>query len=174
MPVFALQFPVDQVPEYAARYPSEDDRDVLAIGRDARDRGHYTLEEFVRLCRWKTPRSGPLVAQNSTDLVEARTRVALSETSAERERIEALRSLWGVEWATASVLLHFAYPERYPILDKRALHALGVRAPSAYSFRFWESYVAACRGLAEQAGVDGRTLDQALWQWSKEQGVLLY
>jgi hypothetical protein len=79
-----------------------------------------------------------------------------------------------VEWATASVLLHLAYPERYPILDKRALHALGVRPPSAYSFRFWEAYVEACLRLAAQAGVDGRTFDQALWQWSKEQGVPLY
>jgi hypothetical protein len=28
--------------------------------------------------------------------------------------------------------------------------------------------------VAEQTGVDGRTFDQALWQWSKEQDVLLY
>jgi hypothetical protein len=104
----------------------------------------------------------------------AHSRVALSPASSERERVEALRSLRGVEWATASVLLHLAYPERYPILDKRALHALGVRAPSAYSFRFSEAYVAACLRLAEEAGVDGRTFDQALWQWSKEQGVPLY
>ena len=80
----------------------------------------------------------------------------------------------GVEWATGSVLLHLAYPERYPILDVRALHALGVRAPTSYTFRFWEAYIAACRRLAEEAGVDGRTLDQALWQWSKEQDAPLY
>ena len=140
----------------------------------ARDRGHYTHDEFVRVCRWKTLRSAPLVAQNSAESVEASTRVALSETSGERERVEALRSLRGVEWATASVFLHLAYPERYPILDKRALHALGVRAPAAYSFRFWEAYVTECLRLAEQAGVDGRTFDQALWQWSKEQSVPLY
>jgi len=27
--------------------------------------------------------------------------------------------------------------------------------------------------LIKEAGVDGRTLDQALWQWSKEQGTPL-
>ena len=101
--------------------------------------------------------------------MEASTRVALSATSSERERIDALRSLRGVEWATASVLLHLAYPERYPILDVRALHALGVRSPTSYSFRFWEAYVDVYLRLAEEAGVDGRTFDQALWQWSKEQ-----
>jgi hypothetical protein len=173
LPAFALQFPIQRVSEYAARYIDDDDQ-VLAIGRVARERGHYTLDEFLRLCRWKTPRSAPLVAQNSADSVEDATRAALSETSSERERAEALLSLRGVGWPTASVLLHLAYPERYPILDVRALHALGVRAPSAYSFRFWEAYVTACVRLAEQAGVDGRTFDQALWQWSKEQDVALY
>jgi hypothetical protein len=173
MPEFALQFPIGQVREYAGRYPYEEDVEVLAIGRAARDRGFYTRDEFVAVCRWKTPRSGPLVAENSADAVEAVTRVALAGTSSERRRVDALRSLRGVEWATASVLLHLAYPERYPILDKRALHALGVRPPSAYSFRFWEAYVEACRRLAERTGVDGRTLDQGLWQWSKEQGAIL-
>jgi hypothetical protein len=79
----------------------------------------------------------------------------------------------GVDWATASVLLHLAYPERYPILDKRALQALGVPERSAYSQRFWQAYVNESVRLAERAGVDGRTFDQALWQWSKEEGVRL-
>jgi hypothetical protein len=170
---FALPFAVEQVPEYAARFPSEGDGEALTLGRHARERGHYTLEEFRKACRWKTPRSGPLVAQNSAGSVETLTRVALSETSSEQERIEALRSLRGVGWPTASVLLHLAYPDRYPILDKRVVHALGVRAPSAYSFRFWKAFLSAWRQLAKQAGVDGRTFDQALWQWSKEQDAKL-
>jgi hypothetical protein len=171
---FALQFPIERVPEYAARFHSGDDNDALTMGRNARERGHYTPEEFRRVCRWKTPRSAPLVAQNSAESVQALTRIALSETSNERDRIAALRSLRGVGWPTASVLLHLAYPDRYPILDKRVVHALGVRAPSTYSFRFWEAFIGAWRQLAKQAGVDGRTFDQALWQWSKEQDVLLY
>ena len=171
-PTFRLQFPVEQVPAYAARFPDDGDVDVLEIGRAARDRGCYTRDEFVRVCRWKTPRSGPLVAQNSAEVVEARTRVALNPGTGERERLVALRSLRGVEWATASVLLHVAYPDRYPILDQRALHALGVAPRASYTFPFWEAYATAGLELAKRAGVDGRTLDRALWQWSKEQGSL--
>ena len=171
---FALQFPLEQVRDYATRYAYAGDAPVIAIGKTARARGYYLLDEFVAVCRWKSPRTAPLVAMNTAAAVEDATRTALAETSNERERIEALRSLSGVEWPTASVLLHLAYPERYPILDKRAVQALGVRPPAAYSFRFWKAYVDACRHLAEQAAVDGRTLDQALWQWSKEQGERLY
>jgi hypothetical protein len=162
------------VRDYAARYAYEDDAEVIATGRTARERGYYTRDEFLAVCRWKTPRSAPLVALNRADSIEAATRVALGESSTERERMDALRSLRGVDWPTASVLLHLAYPERYPILDKRALQALGVRRPAVYSFRFWEAYTEACVGLAGQADVDGRTFDQGLWQWSKEQGVALY
>jgi hypothetical protein len=174
MPEFELQFPIEEVREYAARYAYEDDAEVIAIGQAARERGYYTPEEFLAVCRWKTSRSAPLIALNSAESIEAATRVALSERSTERERMEALRSLRGVDWATASVLVHLAYSERYPILDKRALQALGRHPPAAYSFRFWDAYREASVGLARQAGVDGRTFDQCLWQWSKEQGVALY
>lgn len=169
MAEFVLQFPLRDVRDYASRFPSAGDDDVLAIGGAARARGFYTRDEFVAVCRWKTPRSAPRVAQNSSQDVERATRVALLEASAEAERMDALRSLHGVEWATASVLLHLAYPERYPIIDRRALHALGVRQRGSYSFGFWQEYVRACVRLAEEAEVDGRTFDQALWQWSKEQ-----
>jgi hypothetical protein len=174
MASFQLQFDIAEVPVYAARYAYAEDDAVLAVGQRARRRSYYTREEFIAVCRWKTPRSGPLVATNSAGEVETATRVGLSSASAERARVAALRSLAGVEFPTASVLLHLAYPERYPILDKRALHALGLRAPASYSFRFWSGYVEEYRRLLTETGVDGRTLDRALWQWSKEQEGPLY
>ena len=167
MPVFTLQFPLEQVPAYAARYTDDDD-EVLAIGRAVRGRGHYSLVEFRRVCRWKTPRSAPLVALNSAEAVESSTRAALAEAASDRERVKELQSLRGVGLPTASVLLHLVHPDRYPILDVRALHALGVPARS-HSYRLWEAFVTEYRRLVTQAGVDGRTLDQALWQWSSEQ-----
>lgn len=167
--MFRLQFPLDRVREYAARFPAEGDGGALAIGRAARERGHYTLDEFVAACRWKTPRSAPLVARNTAAQVEAATRAALAPGRSAGERMQALRTLHGVEWATGSVLLHLAYPDRFPILDVRALHSLGVTGRTSYTLAFWEAYVAEWTRLAAEAGVDGRTLDHALWQWSKEQ-----
>jgi hypothetical protein len=173
MPAWVLQFPIEETRSYAARFPSGNDDGVLAMGSAARVRGHYTRDEFISVCRWKSERSRSYAAKNTAPAVEAATRLALSEAGTERERMNALRSLHGVEWATASVLLHLAYPERYPILDQRVLQAFGVPQPASYSFRFWEAFVSAWLPLLEQSGVDGRTFDQALWQWSKEEGTRL-
>ena len=57
---------------------------------------------------------------------------------------------------------------RYPILDFRALWSVGVKAPLKYSFDFWWRYTVFFRRLATRAGVRMRTLDKALWQYSKE------
>jgi hypothetical protein len=169
VPRLTLQFDIREIRAYANRYSSEDDARVLALGRAAHERGYYRLAEFVEACRWKTPRSAPLVARNTAGEVRSATRIALAEDAAERTRIGALRQLHGVQWPTASVLLHLSCPDRWPILDVRALHALGVRGTTSYSYALWEEYVEVFRTLAARAGVDGRTLDRALWHWSRAQ-----
>lgn len=73
-----------------------------------------------------------------------------------------------VRWPTASVLLHFGHRDRYPILDYRALEALGVTETVNYTVPFWRSYVAACRKIDDQTGFGMRIIDRAMWQWSKE------
>ncbi|HEX3688177.1 MAG TPA: hypothetical protein VHV28_00700 [Solirubrobacteraceae bacterium] len=170
MPVFGLQFPLEQVPDLAARFPTADETDRETIGAAARARGYYRRREFLRVCAWKTPRSAPKVALNTEPAVRAATRRALTDPG-EAVRMQALLSLSGVGVPTASTLLYFAFPALYPILDVRALESLGIKPRSQYPISFWLGYLEACRALAEQGGVSIRTLDKALWQWSKERSV---
>src|SRR3954449_8158721 len=51
--------------------------------------------------------------------------------------MDALLELGGVGVPTASTLLYFAFPDDYPILDVRALHALGHKPRSAYPIGYW-------------------------------------
>jgi hypothetical protein len=112
------------------------------------------------------------VQANSPRAIRTATSVALSPASSEQTRMEALTSLEGVGVPTASTLLYFAFPADYPILDVRALHALGHKPRSVYPTSYWLAYLDACRGLAAAHGVSMRALDKALWQWSKEQPPL--
>jgi hypothetical protein len=86
----------------------------------------------------------------------------------ERGRIEPLTLIDGVQWPMASVLLHIFHSDPYPILDFRALWSVDSDVPAVYTFEFWWVYVTFCRATADANGVDMRTLDRALWQYSKE------
>jgi hypothetical protein len=167
MPTFQLQFPVDAIPTLARRFGAADDRRWLTVGAAARRRGHYTRSEFIEVCAWKTPRSRPRVAANPAAAVIDATGRALGAPD-EETRIAALLELQGVGVPTASTLLYFAFPDDYPILDVRALESLGVKSRSSYPVSFWLAYLHSCRTLARETGVSLRTLDKALWQYSKE------
>jgi hypothetical protein len=167
---FKLRFPESQIPSIARVYDVKRWRDesVEVLGRSARKRGFYTKKEFVRLCAWKSPRTGSRCEANEEDVVQETTRIALS-TPVEQLRIEVLSLLSGVSWPTASVILHFGHHEPYPILDFRALWSLSATPPKrGYAFEFWWRYVEATRALAARAHVKMRSLDRALWQYSRD------
>jgi hypothetical protein len=165
---FALQFDPAEIAALAARFPVSDDVPATAAGAAAHAQGFYTRDQFLVVCAWKTPRSRPRVAANGEDAVRAATGAALSAAD-ERVRMEALLALEGVGVPTASTLLYFSEPDRYPILDVRALESLGQPVDrSTYPVAYWLEYLAACRALALRHGIGLRTLDKALWQHSRE------
>jgi hypothetical protein len=115
------------------------------------------------------PDAAPLRVE-SRGLIAAVTGTALS-TDNERLRIEVLTLLSGVNWPTASVILHFCAREPYPILDVRALWSLSMPAALPYDYPLWAEYTKVSRQLAARAGVSLRELDRALWLYSKENQV---
>jgi len=149
---FRLRFPLKDVRYWADRYAYADDSEVEVIGEAAGAAGCYTRDQFLRVAKWKSPRSQPLCAKNADSSVREATARALSTTD-ERERVRVLGALHGVQLPTASVLLHLARGADFPIIDYRALWSLGVdEAPNSYSFVYWWAYTQACRHLAAEAG----------------------
>lgn len=163
----SLRFPPKEIRILASRFPAPDDSSIIKIALNAKLRGYFSKNEFLKICRWKSPRTQPQCAENSEDYIFEITRLAFSTTH-ERLRIESLTLLKGVSWPTASAILHFVSKDKYPILDFRALWSLGVDKPPPYNFSVWFSYTMFCRTLARKCKVDMRTLDKALWQYSKE------
>ena len=122
--------------------------------------------DFLTVCAWKTPRSKSRCESNADDYIRDISSLVLT-TSSEQLRIEIWTLLRGVSWPTASVFLHFAFPDRYPILDFRAIWSMGGEVPKQYTFSFWNHYCDCCRKLAAEHNVSMRTLDQSLWLYSK-------
>jgi len=53
-------------------------------------------------------------------------------------------------------------------LDFRALWSLGIEQPKSYNINFWLHYCEKVREIAKSVQEDIRTVDKALWRYSKE------
>ena len=102
-----------------------------------RKRGNLVLEDLLLLTRWKSPRSLSKADRNSDQFVPDVTRTSLCSDTSEEFRIKVLTVLHGVQWSVASAILHFAFPDQYPILDFRAIWSLRESQPSTYTYDFW-------------------------------------
>ena len=121
---------------------------------------------FLRLGRWKTVRQTKNYLRNRQSNIAKITKTALQSTD-ERVRIETLMKLHGVSWAVGSVILHFAFPNHYPILDFRAIWSIGIKQPKSYNFEFWRNYVIKFRKLQNKTDLPARKIDRGLWMYSK-------
>jgi hypothetical protein len=164
---FKLRFPVSAIEKWAEGFSDASDSIIEKdIAPAARRQGYLTRGQFLVMAAWKSPRSRSRCEKNDAEYVEEVTHAALGSKN-ERFKVQALRLLDGVEWPTASVILHFCDRGRYPILDVRALWSAGLDATPSYGFPLWMEYTDFLRGVSADAGVSMRTLDKALWQYSK-------
>lgn len=165
---FQLRFNSEAIKEWAECFLAEEGAEPITdLVPKVKAQGFYSQEDLAAFCYWKSPRTRSRVAQNSSDYIEAVTRTALT-TPNERLRIEVLLLLQGVSWPTASVLLHFAHEERYPILDFRALWSVGIEVYGSCDFDLWWQYTQFCRKLADEAKLSMREVDRALWKYSQK------
>jgi hypothetical protein len=161
----------------------EEDPGTAALIRDlagVRRRGSFTRPEFLRMCRWKSPRAQRLWEANSAARIRAVSRAALA-TSDERRRMELLTALSGVGVPIASAILTLIDPRRYGVLDIRAWQLLFAirsvvanRRGQGFTIAQWLDYLAALRHHARRLGVSARTIEYTLFHSHRkfQQGVL--
>ena len=135
-----------------------------------RARGAFTRAEFVRMCRWKSPRAVRLWRANSPARVGTVSRAVLA-TRSERRRMELLTGLRGVGVPMASAILTLIDPRRYGVLDIRAWQLLfAIRSVTAnrrgqgFTIDQWEQYLAALRLHARRLKVSARTVEYTLFE----------
>ena len=160
--------------KYDERYKRTEDFFIEKELRDWFSKHRYlTRDKFIKLGLWKSkrPKRHYKNFKNTDGFVKNLTSLAF-EASNERERIELLLStnngLKGVSWPVASTILHFAFPNKYSIMDFRAIWSLGIEKPKKYDYQFWLDYCKKIKMFAIKFKQSIRTIDKALWQYSKE------
>lgn len=137
-----------------------------------RKQRHLKKEELKRIVGWKTRnRSVHWCEKNEPDKVIRITKRSFCVVD-EKDRIESLighkGGLKGVGYPVASTILHFAFPEKYPIVDFRVLHYLwGLERPFRYDFRLWERYCNKIRTIAKDCRLPIRTVEKAIWKYDE-------
>ncbi len=136
--------------------------------------GDFTLANLEAIVRWKSERVVHYLIANSNEKIKQVLSVAAAPGASTETAVKALLELHGVDIPVASAILAAIFPERYTVLDFRALEALG---HARHDVRFYEEYVDFCKRLAESnivqpqsdlpAPTPLRALDRALWEWSR-------
>ncbi len=136
--------------------------------------GDYSLVNLEVIVRWKSERMVHYLVGNSEAKIKRVLAIAASPETSVRDAVEALTSLRGIDLSIASAILAAIAPERYNVLDFRALEALG---HARHDVEFYTEYVAFCKRLAERGIVEPQdelpgptalhALDRALWEWSR-------
>jgi endonuclease III len=159
---------------------SPETRRLIRDLRVVRLRGHLTKQEFLAICRWKSPRSIRHGMKNSSKRIRRHSAIALASCD-ERARLEALTALDGVGVPTASAILTLTNPRRYGVIDIRVwrlLFELGsVRTkPGGVGFTFneWSEYLAVLRLQAKRLGASVRAVEYSLFLYHRrtQEGVL--
>ena len=152
---------------------------IRRLGHIKRARG-FSRDEFLAMCRWKSPRAMGKCRRNSAATIRRISRAALA-TRSEQKRMNFLTSLRGVSVPMASAILTLVDPKRYGVLDIRVWQLLcaidSVRTnPRGVGFNFknWYDYLRKLRYHAREIGVSARTVERTLFEYHRtvQQGKL--
>lgn len=180
MAYFQLQPSEMELQQMAEGYwqeAGERERQLEAAAYEAGEairKGEHNLANLEAIVRWKSERMVHYLIGNSDESIRHALDLAASPETSLEEAFNALTDLRGIDIGIASAVMSAIYPERYAVLDYRALEALG---HARHDVRFYTEYNNAMRHLADcaivhaQQGLPAPTalhaLERALWQWSR-------
>jgi len=164
--------------DYVKKYPeyAEVERRVKPWleTRFRKGRPYLDKRHFVDIATWKSQRPLRRYESNDDDLVQEVTTFAFAARQDDL-KLRLLMLLDGVGVPVASTILHFAFPDEYPIMDVRAvttLTQLGLwTRPVQFSVADWQVYTHLMRDHAKRLDVTLRELDKALWAFDKHGGA---
>ena len=169
-----LQHLAEEYWQEAGSREQELEKEAFEAGTAIRG-GDYSLANLEAIVRWKSERVVHYLIGNSEAKIRQALALAASPETPVKQAVEALISLRGIDMPIATAILSAIAPDRYNVLDFRALEALG---HARHNVEFYAEYVEFCRRLAEQGIVKPQqelpgptalhALDRALWEWSRK------
>ncbi len=95
---------------------------VLKVRTDMEKYGCITEQTFIRLINWKSPRIRPIFEKRGYKEYKQVIKKCLA--AEDHEKMAILDDAYGIGAPVASTILHFTYPDRFPIIDFRTAETL--------------------------------------------------
>jgi len=131
--------------------------------------GSITKSTFVKLLKWKSPRLLGIVPLDRYNEYNDKIKEAIA--AADNEKLQLLDELYGVGVPVASTILHFIYPNKFPIMDVRVTEALvnfgylDVKARSPNNYFVYQKTLLL---IVQNTGCSMREIDKALFAYHKQ------
>lgn len=137
-------------------------------------RRYFTKNEFLEMCKWKSPRPKRYYESNSPELIEDISKKIIS-TKYERRKINLLTKLKGVNIPTASAILTLIESQNYGVIDTRVWQLLFLygsvkKKPRGQGFTFndWFNYLSKLRYFAKKFHCSVRNIEYSLFKYHKK------
>ncbi len=154
---------------------SEDEKTkaLFKMSKNIFDKRFLNKEELIKILRWKSPRPSKLYNQNEENDILHITKLALSQKD-DALNIYILSALKGVSYPSASAILMFYNPDKFPVLDTRVWKQLYKcnlvnENPRGMNFTLnqWRKYLEVIRGLSVQYNLSTRQIEKRIFDYDK-------
>jgi hypothetical protein len=158
---------------------SESDKTKVLLARfsQLRSKGYLTKKELLEILRWKSPRPLRHYELNSEAHIREVTKLAFS-TKNDCLRLHILTALRGVNYPSASAILMFYDPKKYPVLDIRVwkqLFRLKLVTSNSrgqnFTIQQCEEYLKIIRGIAKERRLTARQVEKRLFDFDRKTQV---
>ena len=142
---------------------------VALAKKEIEQKSTISKETFIRILNWKSPRVKGIVRLNEFCIYEKG--IYGSHNAEKDKKLIILLRLYGIGTPVGSTILHFMYPNSFPIIDTRTaetLHYAGRLESSLTDFTHYTPFKAEMLKIAgENLDFSLREIDRALFAYHK-------
>lgn len=147
--------------------------ELLNLSDLIKEQGYLTKEQTIRILKWKSPRPLRFYEQNTNTEIETITKLAFQQNN-DNLKIHILTALKDVNYPSASAILMFYEPKKYPVLDIRVwkqLYKNNLVSSNSKGQNFtleqWANYLKIIRSLANENNLTSRQVEKRLFDYDK-------
>lgn len=132
------------------------------------EKGYLTKPTFIEIINWKSPRVRPIFERGDYRIYKKGIVKCLSLE--DDDKLPSLMELPGIGAPIGSTILHFIYPDRFPIMDVRtceALYRLGYIKSKARDAKRYPAFRKTILDIRKRHGGTLRKIDKALFMYDK-------